>query len=73
MNNAVTWALVGLAVAVLLVAVEYLAVRKGATERAVKAHTKVQWTDTERKRVRSIAVFAVWIPPVFAACAWLLS
>jgi hypothetical protein len=65
-------ALIGLALAAFLVLAEYVAVRKGARDRAARLHRKVEIDPSETSRMRSIATFAILLPPGFALAWWLL-
>lgn len=72
MNNTIIGALAGTALGLVLIAAEYLLVRAGAAERARRKHAKTELDDAERKRIRTIAVFCLWLPPAFAALSWLI-
>lgn len=70
MNIILTGALVGTGVALLLVALEYMLLRRGSAERAKKTHKRDVFDGAERSRMGSLARFCVLIPPVFAALFW---
>jgi hypothetical protein len=72
MNIVLQGALTGLALALVLVAVEYLQLRKLANERAKKRHVPAVFDDIERRRLASLLRFCIFVPPVFALCYWLL-
>jgi hypothetical protein len=73
MHVALEGALIGVAVALFLVAAEYYFVAKGAKERAVRHHQlKYEMDSAERKRIASIASFSAWLPPAFAFFFWLI-
>lgn len=72
MNMALTGALTGAGVALLLFVAEYLAVRKEAGERARRKNQKLELDDAERRRMASNARFCLFIPPAFAAFFWLI-
>ena len=72
MHIALQGALIGLAIGVVLVVVEYMFVKKAVEERAVMRHQKPQFDPTDRTRIRSIASFAVFLPPAFAFGFWLI-
>jgi len=72
MNVVVQGALIGLGVALFLIAVDYLNLRKQAHERAKKRHVAPEFDDTERRRLASIVRFCIFVPPAFAICFWLL-
>ena len=65
-------ALVGLAIAVFLVVVEWVNVNKTAKERGVARHKPPELEPEERIRVRQVITFSFFIPPAFALGAWLL-
>ncbi len=64
--------LIGLGLAVFLVAAEYLLIKKAARERAARLHRKVTAEPGETNRMRSIATFAIVLPPAFALAWWVL-
>lgn len=64
--------LIGLGLAVFLVAMEYLLIRKAAKERAVRLHRKVEVDPGEHNRMRAITTFAIVLPPAFALAWWVL-
>ena len=72
MNVVLQGALTGLALALVLIAVEYLQLRKLARERAKKRHVAAEFDDTERRRLASLVRFCIFVPPVFAISYWLL-
>ena len=72
MNVVLQGALTGLGVALVLIAVEYLQLRKLARERAKKRHVAAQFDDTERRRLAALVRFCIFVPPVFAFSYWLL-
>jgi hypothetical protein len=72
MNVVLEGALTGLGVALFLLAVDYLHLRKLARERAKKRHVPVEFDDTERRRLASLVRFCIFVPPVFAISYWLL-
>ena len=72
MNVVLQGALTGLGVALFLLAVDYLHLRKLARERAKKRHVALEFDDTERRRLASLVRFCVFVPPVFAISYWLL-
>jgi hypothetical protein len=59
-------------VALFLLAVDYLHLRKLARERAKKRHVALEFDDTERRRLASLVRFCIFVPPAFAICYWLL-
>lgn len=72
MHPAVEGLLVGFALAAVLVVSEYLLLRKAAAERAEKFKSKVEFDDTQRRRIASLTRFCVFIPPAFAVAFWLI-
>jgi hypothetical protein len=72
MNVALEGALTGLGVALFLLAVDYLHLRKLARERSKKRHVPLEFDDTERRRLASLVRFCIFVPPVFAISYWLL-
>jgi hypothetical protein len=72
MNVVLEGALTGLGVALFLLAVDYLHLRKLARERAKKRHVPLEFDDTERRRLASLVRFCIFVPPVFAISYWLL-
>jgi hypothetical protein len=73
MHPALEGLLVGLAIAVVLVGAEFLLLRKAAAERAERFKTRIEFDDTQRRRIASLARFCVFIPPAFAIAFWLLA
>ena len=72
MNVVLQGALTGLGVALVLIAVEYLQLRKLARERAKKRHVAAEFDDTERRQLAALVRFCIFVPPVFAFSYWLL-
>jgi len=72
MNVVLQGALTGLGVALFLLAVDYLHLRKLARERAAKRHVPLEFDDAERRRLASLVRFCIFVPPVFAFSYWLL-
>jgi hypothetical protein len=72
MNVVLEGALTGLGVALFLIAVDYLHLRKLARERAKKRHVPAVLDDTERRRLASLLRFCIFVPPAFAISYWLL-
>jgi len=73
MYIALQGALIGLGVALFLIAVDYLHLRRLARERAERRHVPPKFDDTERRRLASIVRFCIFVPPAFAIFFWLLS
>jgi hypothetical protein len=73
MNIFLQGALVGLAIAAILMLGDYVMLRKMAAERAKKHHkTLVEFDSTERARLKSVAVFCVILPAALAVGFWLI-
>jgi len=73
MNIILTGALVGTGVALSLIALEYVLLRRGSAERAMKTRKKDVFDGAERSRMASLARFCLLMPPAFAAIFWLVS
>ena len=65
-------ALWGLGLAVFLILIEYMFVKKAVEERAVQKHKKPEFDVQDRRRIHAVIRFAVFLPPAFALGAWLL-
>jgi hypothetical protein len=65
-------ALYGIGLALLLIIIEYIYVKKTVEERAQLQHKKAQFEQADRNRINSVVRFAFFIPPAFALGAWLL-
>jgi hypothetical protein len=72
MHIALQGALYGVGLALLLVIIEYMVVKKGVEERARLHHKKPQFEQPDRNRIKSVVSFSFFIPPAFALGAWLL-
>lgn len=72
MHPAIQGALIGTAVGLLLVAAEYLLLRKAVNDRAERYKRKAEFDVTERRRISSMARFAILMPLAFAAGFWIL-
>lgn len=73
MHVALQGALIGFGVGLFLVGAEYYFVVKNAKERAQRHHQlKHEIDPAERKRLRSIASYSAFLPPVFAFFFWLI-
>ena len=71
MSSAVTGALIGLGIGIVLMAFDFMMIRQGAAERAKRQHqTLVQFDSTERKRLRSLFHFCLFLPPALALAFW---
>jgi hypothetical protein len=73
MNVAFEGALVGLAIAAILLLGDYVMLHKMAAERAKKQHkTVVEFDATERARLRSVATFCIILPLALGVAFWLI-
>jgi hypothetical protein len=73
MHPAIEGALIGTGVGFVLVAAEYLLLRKGVHERAERFKRKAEFDVTERRRITSITRFALFLPAAFALGFWIVS
>lgn len=73
MHPALKGALVGLGIAVALFVFDYLQLRGRAAERAKKNHkTIVEFDQTDKGRIISLARFLLFVPAGFAVLFWML-
>jgi len=72
MHPALKGFLVGLGIALFLIAIEYIMVKKAVEERASARHQKPDFEPTDRARIRAVVNFCLFVPPAFAAAFWLL-
>lgn len=72
MDAALKGFLIGLGVAVVLIFFEYYTAKKRAAERAAARHQKPVFEPEDRTRIRSVVNFSIFLPPGFAAGAWLI-
>jgi len=72
MHIALQGALIGAGVAVFLIAAEYYFVKKAVQDRATVRNLKPEFEQTDRNRIKSVASFAVFIPPALAFFFWLV-
>jgi Ca2+/Na+ antiporter len=74
MHPAISGAITGFIVAVVLFAFDYLMLRRSAAERAQKNHkTVVEFDQTEKSRIRSLVRFLLGLPVLFAIGNWMIS
>lgn len=71
MHPAIQGALVGVAVALFLIATEYLLLRSSVNQRADRYKRKAEFDVTERRRMTSLTRFALILPFAFALGFWL--
>jgi hypothetical protein len=65
--------LTGLAIGLVMLAGDYMVLRKLARERAVRQHkTVAEFDGTEKARIRSLAMFCVILPPIFGVFFWMI-
>jgi hypothetical protein len=72
MHIAVTGALTGLGVAVIVLVGDFVTVRRNAAERAKRWNKPMALDPTERKGLASLARLCLLLPPAFALVFWLL-
>ncbi len=73
MHPALKGALVGLGIAVALFLFDYLQLRARAAERAKKNHKSVvEFDQTDKGRIISLARFLFFVPAGFAVLFWML-
>jgi len=74
MHPAISGAITGFIVAVLLFLFDYLMLRSRAAERAKKAHkTAVEFDQTDKGRILSLVRFIIFLPVLFAIGNWMMS
>jgi hypothetical protein len=73
MNIWIQGALVGAALAAVLIVFEYLAIQREVAERSKRIAKKVDWDSNQKSRMRSMMNFGVILPIGFAIGAWLLA
>ncbi|HXI37556.1 MAG TPA: hypothetical protein VNH80_11655 [Burkholderiales bacterium] len=74
MHPAISGAITGFIVAILLFAFDYMMLRQRAAERAKKAHkTVIEFDQTDKGRILSLVRFLVGLPLLFAIGNWMLS
>ena len=73
MHPALQGALVGIGVALFLVAAEYFLLRQAVNERADRFKRKAEFDVTERRRMTSMTRFALVLPFAFALGFWMLA
>jgi hypothetical protein len=72
MHPALEGLLIGVALAAILLGAEYYLQRKEAIERAQRLRRTVELDQDQRRRIVTMARFAIFIPPAFAAAWWLM-
>jgi hypothetical protein len=72
MHPALTGALIGFAVAAILIAVEYVMVKKQVQGRASPSNPNPQFEAEDRNRIRAVVNFCLFLPPAFALGLWLI-
>ena len=73
MHPALEGFLIGLAIALFLIVFEYYTVKKAVEERAVERHQKPEFDPSEKRRIRAVVNFCLFVPPGFAFAFWLLA
>ena len=72
MGEAIKGAILGGVFGAILVALEYMMLKKDAEDRAVKLHRKPELDEVARLRIRTIARFAVTLPLLFGGIFWII-
>ena len=72
MHPAMQGFLVGLAIALFLIVFEYFTVKKAVEERAALKHQKPQFDPSEKRRIRAVINFCLFVPPGVAFIFWWL-
>lgn len=72
MHPAMKGFLVGLVIAIFLIVIEYMMVKKQVEERASLKHQKPQFEPQDKNRVRAVVNFCLFVPPALALGFWLL-
>jgi hypothetical protein len=73
MNIWLQGALVGVALAAILIIFEYMAITREVAERSKRVAKKVDWDSNQKSRIRGMMSFGVILPIGCAIGAWLLS
>jgi hypothetical protein len=73
MNIWLEGALVGVALAAILITFEYMAISREVAERSKRVAKKVDWDSNQKSRMRGMMSFGVVLPIGCAIGAWLLS
>ena len=74
MHPALSGAITGFIVAVVMFIADYMMLRSRAAERAKKNHqTRIVFDQTDKGRIISLARFLVMLPIMFAVGNWMLS
>ena len=72
MHVALQGALIGLAIAVVLILAEYLFVKKAVQERATPSNPKPEFEQMDRNRIKGVVSFSIFLPPALALGFWLI-
>jgi hypothetical protein len=72
MNIWLQGALIGAALAAVLIIFEYLAITREIAERSKRIARKVEWDSNQRSRMRGMMSFGLILPIGFAVGAWLV-
>jgi hypothetical protein len=73
MNIWLEGALVGVALAAILIIFEYMAISREVAERSKRVAKKVDWDSNQKSRIRGMMSFGIILPIGCAVGAWLLS
>jgi hypothetical protein len=72
MDFALRGLLIGIVVGIVLSAVEYALLMRGAKERAARRKVVAELTPQERKQLSGVTRFSMLLPFVFAIAAWII-
>jgi len=72
MHVSIQAAILGLAIGMVLVYVEYHMLKKAARDKAERLHRPEEWGDMERGRVNTVLRFSLFLPAAFALGAWII-
>jgi len=72
MHPAMKGFLIGLGISIFLIVFEYMMVKKAVQERAQLLHRKPEFEPTDKKRVRAVVNFCLFVPPALAVGFWLV-
>ena len=73
MHPALQGLLIGIGIAVFLLAFEYLSATRSANERAKKMAKKAELSQDERARIASMVRFCFFLPLIVAVVYWLIA
>ena len=73
LHPAVTGAIAGLVLAIVIYALDYMMINRGAADRAARTKRKAELDSTERKSLISLFRFLIFMPLFGALLFWMLS